>query len=264
MEPIPYALTGYLDAGIPGNDYGTAAWRLTSSPDGCTDVQEAIIPCTTSRPDLAHALLTECQTGDLLRVTGYLTLPDTADGYIRLDVDTLEVLWAVALELDQFQEEENEAEEDGAAEVAGGAETEDRPAWARAIHVLAEALTGLACDPAAGEQPDIGIRIGPVDGNELDSAYCHRIDVTTATAHKLADAIDAMLAVFSSLLPQAGTALDPLALADLTAYFGALDLIELTRDVLNATRPEDKVAVTRALDDLLGDIPVTGFDDSDQ
>ncbi|WP_460074098.1 hypothetical protein [Streptomyces sp. YKOK-I1] len=260
MEPIPYALTGYLDsAGIPGTDLEAAAWRLTSSPEDCTDVQEAIIPCTTSRPDLAHILLTECQTGDLLRVTGHLTLPDTADGRIQMDVDTLEVLWAVALELDQLQEEED----DGEGEDAGVPEPADHAARARAIHVLAEALTGLACDPAAGEQPDVRIHIGPVGGNELD-AYCHSIDVTTAMTHMLADAVDAMLAMVSSLPPQAGDGLDPLALADLAAYFDGLDLTELTRAVLDETRPEDRLAVTRALDSMFGDIPVTGIDDNDQ
>lgn len=56
-------------------------------------VGEAVIPCTTMGPEIAHALLTERQPGDLLRVTGHLTLPGTADGVMRPHADTLEVLW---------------------------------------------------------------------------------------------------------------------------------------------------------------------------
>jgi hypothetical protein len=43
-------------------------------------VEEALIPCTTMQPEIAHAMLTERHPGDLLRVTGHLTLPHTADG----------------------------------------------------------------------------------------------------------------------------------------------------------------------------------------
>ncbi|WP_331730823.1 hypothetical protein [Streptomyces sp. NBC_00016] len=57
--------------------------------------------------------------------------------------------------------------------------------------------------------------------------------------------------------------LDAETIADLTDLFGDLDLIDLTRAVLDATRPEDRVTVTRALDDVLGDIPVPGVEDLD-
>ncbi|MFM9499713.1 hypothetical protein ACKI1Q_39760 [Streptomyces galilaeus] len=73
-----------------------------------------------------------------------------------------------------------------------------------------------------------------------------------------------MLATLNSLPPQAGTGLDPLTIAELTDYFDDLDLTELTRDVLDATLPEDRLAVTRVVDDWFGDIPVTGIDDNDQ
>jgi hypothetical protein len=249
IEPIPFALTGYLDtAAVPGDAVGTASWRLISSPADCAAEEEAVIPCTTSLPDLAHSLLTECQSGDLLRVTGNLTLPDTADGSLRLHADTVEILWE-APPLEQ-------PHEDGPAD--------DHSDRNRAIQALAEALAGLAYERTPGEQPTIRINIGPLGLGGLDVAHCHSIDVTTANTHKLADAVDAMLAMLGSLPPQAGDVLDPLALADLTDYFDDLDLTALTRDVLDAARPEDRVAVTRALDDMFGDIPVTGIDDSDQ
>lgn len=249
MERIPFALTGYLDTdAVPGDAAGTASWRLISSPADCAAEEEAVIPCTTSRPDLAHMLLDECQPSDLLRVTGHLVLPDTADGRIRLDVDTVEVMW----EAPPLPEQPPKGPAD---------DHSDRD---RAIHALAEALTGLAYKPAAGERPDIRINIGPVGLHGLDVAHCHSIDVTTAGTHKLADAVDAMLATLNSLPPQAGTGLDPLTIAELTDYFDDLDLTELTRDVLDATLPEDRLAVTRVVDDWFGDIPVTGIDDNDQ
>lgn len=248
MERIPLALTGYLGTeAVPGDAVGTASWRLISSPADCEAQEEAVIPCTTSRPDLAHLLLTECQPSDLLRVTGHLALPDTADGRIRLDVDTVDVIWEAPAEEQPFERLADEHRERD-----------------RAIQALAEALAGLAYEPATGEQPDIRINIGPVGLHGLDVAHCHSLDVTTANTHKLADAVDAMLATLNSLPPQTGTSLDPLTIAELTDYFDELDLTELTRDVLDVTRPEDRLAVTRALDDVFGDIPVTGIDESDQ
>ncbi|MEU5298019.1 hypothetical protein [Streptomyces umbrinus] len=245
MDPIPFALTGYLDSvAVPGNATGTASWRLTSSPTDCTEEEEAIIPCTTTQPDLAHALLTECQPGDLLRVTGQLALPGTADGSIRLHADTVEILYEAPLS--EPPRDEVPADSHG-----------DRN---RAIHALAEALTDLASKRTPGEQPDIRINIGPVGINGLDVAHCHSIDVTTATSHKLADIVDAL---HDSQAPPED-ALDPQTLDDLTDCFDSLDLTEIKRTVLKATPPEGRIAVTRALDDMFGDIPVTGIEDTDQ
>jgi hypothetical protein len=257
MEPLPYALTGYLDRlPVPGTGIGTAAWRLTSSPDGCTEEQEAVIPCVTSNPDLAHTLLAECQPGDLLRVTGHLTLPDTADGHIRLDADTLEVLPETGLELEELPQEEGE---DGDVP-----ESEEHDERARAVQALTEALAGLSRGPTPGGRPEIRLIIGPIGNSNLDLAHCHSFDVTTAITHKLADAVDAMHCWISSQPPSGLGDLDSQALADLTDFFDDLDLTEITQAVLDAALPENRVAVTRALDDMFGDIPVPGTGDSDQ
>ncbi|GGW78788.1 hypothetical protein GCM10010350_74700 [Streptomyces galilaeus] len=61
-----------------------------------------------------------------------------------------------------------------------------------------------------------------------------------------------------------GTRRRPGAAPARAAHADCLKLTELTRDVLDATRPEDRIAVASALDDWFGDIPVTGIDDSDQ
>ncbi|MER5465850.1 hypothetical protein ABT010_35375 [Streptomyces sp. NPDC002668] len=63
---------------------------ISSPTEDVTD--EVILPCTTGYPRIAHALLTLLKPGDLLRVSGVLTLPDGAEGLVRPAVDTLEVL----------------------------------------------------------------------------------------------------------------------------------------------------------------------------
>ncbi|AXK34666.1 hypothetical protein DVA86_20450 [Streptomyces armeniacus] len=98
MDAIPLALDGYLDAiPSPGATHGTARFRLIASPtDDVAD--ESIWVCATRDPRIAHALLTEIHPGDLLRVTGYLLLPDGTASTARLSVDTLEVLATAPLQ----------------------------------------------------------------------------------------------------------------------------------------------------------------------
>ncbi|MFG2284039.1 hypothetical protein ACGFNQ_35805 [Streptomyces asoensis] len=57
--------------------------------------------------------------------------------------------------------------------------------------------------------------------------------------------------------------LDAETIADLTDLFEDLDLVDLTRAVLDSTQLQDRARVTRALDDVLGDIPVPGMEDLD-
>ncbi len=150
MNAIPLALDGYLAADPePGDRDGTASWRLTCSAGTDHLVEEAVIPCTTMEPDIAHAMLTERQPGDLLRVIGHLTLPDTADGIIRLHADTLEVLWeAPMLDVDRDD-----------TDTATATDTDRN----RAIAALAEALTGFGqAAPGPGQSIRIHIsRLAP-------------------------------------------------------------------------------------------------------
>lgn len=92
MNTAEIVLDGYLDEEtVPGNqECTTARFRLTVSPtDECVD--EMIMPCSVTDPVMAHAVLNELRSGDLLRVTGYLRLPRTPDDVIWLQVVTLEV-----------------------------------------------------------------------------------------------------------------------------------------------------------------------------
>ncbi|MFJ9026506.1 hypothetical protein ACIRPU_42165 [Streptomyces sp. NPDC102259] len=57
--------------------------------------------------------------------------------------------------------------------------------------------------------------------------------------------------------------LDAETIAELTDLFEELDLVDLTRVVLDTTRPEDRGAVIRAIDDVLGDIAIPGVEDID-
>jgi hypothetical protein len=242
MDAIPLALDGYLATEAePGDREGTVSWRLTCSAGTDHLVEEAVIPCTTMEPEIAHALLTERQPGDLLRVIGHLTLPDTADGAIRLHADSLEVLWAAPVL-------------DGDGDDADTATATDADADRnRAIAALAEALTGFG-QAAPGPGQSIRIHISPTGALGSGLEHCHSFDITPDMAHRLADYVDAMNCYLDSERPD-GVVLDPETIADLTELFEDIDLIGLTNAVLNATRPEHRPAVTRAMDDMFGDAP---------
>ncbi|MFI1293343.1 hypothetical protein ACH4VM_33695 [Streptomyces sp. NPDC020792] len=240
MDAIPLALDGYLAADAePGDREDTASWRLNCSAGTDHLVEEAVIPCTTMEPEIAHAMITERQPGDLLRVIGHLTLPDTADGIMLLHAETLEVLWeAPVLDADG---------DDADTATATDADCNS------AIAALAEALTGFG-QAAPGPGQSIRVHISPtgVLGSGLE--HCHSFDVTPAMAHRLADYVDAMSCYLDSERPD-GAVLDPETIADLTELFEDIDLIGLTNAVLNATRPEHRPAVTQAMDDMFGDVP---------
>ncbi|MER6374456.1 hypothetical protein ABT255_40235 [Streptomyces mirabilis] len=92
MDTKPLTVDGYLDTvPTPGDAPYTARFQLIVSP---TDdaVDDVIWSCATSKPGIAHALLTEIQPGDLLHVSGVLTQPNRAAEPARLTVDALEVL----------------------------------------------------------------------------------------------------------------------------------------------------------------------------
>ncbi|MEU4655066.1 hypothetical protein AB0G32_14200 [Streptomyces sp. NPDC023723] len=92
MDTKNLTVDGFLDtAPTPGAAPYTARFQLIVSP---TDdvVDDVSWSCTTSKPGIAHALLTEIQPGDLLHVSGVLTQPDNPAEPARLTVDALEVL----------------------------------------------------------------------------------------------------------------------------------------------------------------------------
>ncbi|MEW2078792.1 hypothetical protein AB0941_35230 [Streptomyces sp. NPDC013433] len=247
MDAIPLVLDGYLTAApVPGDRDGIVCWRLSCSAGTDHLVEEAIIPCTTMEPEIVHALLTERQPGDLLRVTGHLTLPEAASGVIQLHVESLEVLWEAPL----LDADEDEDGRDGDTATVTDAAADRNSALA----ALAEALTSLGHQAAPGPEQSVRIHLSPAGTLGTDLEHCHSIDLTPARAHQLADAIDALNCRLDDR-PDGGVVLDPQTLADLTDLFDDIDLIDLTRTVLTATRPENRPAVTRAMDDMFGDVP---------
>jgi hypothetical protein len=258
MDVIPLALDGYLTADpVPGDRDGTVCWRLSCSAGTDHMAEEAIIPCTTMEPEIVHALLTERQPGDLLRVTGHLTLPATAGGVIQLHVDTLEVLWEAPL-LDA-EETEDGGNSEGSGDTAVADPDADRNS---AIAALAEALTSLGHQAAPGPEQSVRIHLSPTGALGTGLEHCHSIDLTPARAHQLADAVDALNCQLDDDRPDRGVVLDSQTIADLTDLFDDIDLIDLTNAVLNATRPENRPQVTQAMDDMFGDAPAP--DDTDR
>ncbi|MGJ5899336.1 hypothetical protein ACSCBZ_46470 [Streptomyces niveiscabiei] len=239
MDAIPLALDGYLSAEpVFGEQDGTACWRLTCSP---TDrlVDDATIPCASRNPHVVNALFTECRPGDLLRVTGHLTLPDNAGGGLRLQADTLEILW----EAPELDTPDNDADT-----AATSAETDRNTA----IEALAVALTGLAGEP--GPEASIRIYISPTGILGTGLEHCHSIEIPPVLAHQLADQADAMGCYLDSERPDTGTVLDSQTIADITELFEDIDLVSLTGAVLSSTRPEHRPKVTQAIDDMFGDV----------
>ncbi|MFE3381316.1 hypothetical protein [Streptomyces anulatus] len=57
--------------------------------------------------------------------------------------------------------------------------------------------------------------------------------------------------------------LDPLLVADLEDHFAEIDLDDLTRQTLNQAQPSERLAVTRAIDDMFGHIPHWDAEDGD-
>jgi hypothetical protein len=250
FDSLPITFEGHLnEEPVPGNTPGTAFWRLVSThTERITD--QVIMPCTTSDPEMAYLLLNELEQGDLLRVTGHLILPNTAAGTFRLQIEALEVLW--------------EAPTLGSPEDTDTATDDNGPDADRnsAIHALADALTGLGWNATPGPGHSIRLYISPNGARGDGLEHCKSISITPARAHKLADAIDALNASEESEQPQPETTLNPEALKDLEKYFNEVDFTALTGDVLNGTRPENRAAVTQAMDDLLPAPP--GTEDTDQ
>ncbi|MFD7004121.1 hypothetical protein ACFWA5_49875 [Streptomyces mirabilis] len=75
---------------------GTATFDLIVRPadadTAATDTPDTVVSCTSAAPQITHALLTDIQPGDLLRVTGMLVQPQAPGEAARLTVHGLEVL----------------------------------------------------------------------------------------------------------------------------------------------------------------------------
>lgn len=92
-----YVVDGWVDEPpAPGAGRNTALFDLVVRPDDIDllpdDAPDTVIACTSAQARITRELLTVVQPGDLVRVTGTLTLPQRPGVPARLTVDVLEVL----------------------------------------------------------------------------------------------------------------------------------------------------------------------------
>ncbi|WP_331732430.1 hypothetical protein [Streptomyces sp. NBC_00989] len=87
-------LDGYLDDGTLPDGLAAEApvrFQLVVSPTE-DRIDELVMPCTVTNPELAYAVVNDLGANDLLRVSGHLLLPhDPRDG-IRLEVSAIRAL----------------------------------------------------------------------------------------------------------------------------------------------------------------------------
>jgi hypothetical protein len=96
MDTTHVAVDGWVDAIPAPGPRGTATFDLIVRPadadTAATDTPDTVVSCTSGAPQITHALLTDIQPGDLLRVTGMLVQPQAPGEAARLTVHGLEVL----------------------------------------------------------------------------------------------------------------------------------------------------------------------------
>ncbi|WP_399553841.1 hypothetical protein OG473_39915 (plasmid) [Streptomyces anulatus] len=106
------------------------------------------------------------------------------------------------------------------------------------------------------QTPATRIQVRTADGTLIGEAL-----LSARSTDEAALAISAV-AEYALVMPadyQAGRTttpeLDPLLVADLEDHFADVDLDDLTRQTLNQAQPSERLAVTRAIDDMFGHIP---------
>ena len=124
----------------------------------------------------------------------------------------------------------------------------------KAIDRLAEALQELGYTGRISINPDARLLIGPGKTDFQDVSHLHVIGLSADVVELLADAVEKLLGC--ELYAAAAAVVQHNQMAKhVDDVFAGIDLNELTTAVLNETAPQDRLTVTRALDDLFGAIP---------
>ncbi|MFF2520112.1 hypothetical protein [Streptomyces sp. NPDC058086] len=96
MDTIHVAVDGWVDAIPAPGPRGTATFdlivRAADADTAVTETPDTVVSCTSGAPQITHALLTDIQPGDLVRVSGSLVQPQAPGEAARLTVHCLEVL----------------------------------------------------------------------------------------------------------------------------------------------------------------------------
>ncbi|PVC80637.1 hypothetical protein DBP19_36475 [Streptomyces sp. CS090A] len=114
------------------------------------------------------------------------------------------------------------------------------------------------------QTPATRIQIRTADGQLVGEALlsARSTDETALAISAVAEYALAMPADYQAGRTSEVT-LDPLLIADLEDHFADVDLDDLTRTALNGAAPADRMAVTRAIDDMFGHIPHWDAEDGD-
>lgn len=146
-----------------------------------------------------------------------------------------------------------------------------------ALAHLAEAVHLLAAINPSDDLPQVRMNLGPIGLTGDDVGNCYSIDLTPKQAEGLADAVDSMHAYLGSqpatpihpeTIPSGEWGADAVAQNDTDVWdevndlFGELDLVAITKDVID-DRAVSKLAVTLALDSLVGEISDAYADEDD-
>ncbi|MGW1814115.1 hypothetical protein ACWCQM_11215 [Streptomyces sp. NPDC002125] len=121
-----------------------------------------------------------------------------------------------------------------------------------AIHNLN--MADYQTDPTG--QPVVRLTIRTMDGEFVGEVQLGQ-RATTETTNAVSVVAEYALAKPST--PD----LHPKAVADLIDMFDNLDLVDLTKSVLNAVTPTGRLAATQAIDDMFGHIPHPGAENGD-
>ncbi|MCX4886079.1 hypothetical protein [Streptomyces sp. NBC_00847] len=125
----------------------------------------------------------------------------------------------------------------------------------QAVDRLAAALHELAYQGRTSITPDVRMLLSPGQPTTEDARHLHAIGLSAEIVELLAEAVEKLTAdrgLYDAVSEvaqhiQMGRAVD--------AVFTAPDLNRITKAVLNETAPQDRAAVTHALDAMFGDIP---------
>jgi hypothetical protein len=143
----------------------------------------------------------------------------------------------------------------------------DRDRILKAVDRLADALAELAYTDRISSRPDIRMLLTPDEPTSTEVRHMHAVGLTPEMAELLAEAAERLIASRSVPQPpdpfnaQVFALAKPELAAEINNAFAGIDLTEITRAVLADPDPHNRMTVTRALDDMFGDIPQEAEDD---
>lgn len=146
----------------------------------------------------------------------------------------------------------------------------DRDRILRAVDRLADALAELSYTDRISITPAVRLFMAPNEPTTEEARHLHAIGFTPELAELLAETVEQLLIDRARTAEFVGAAHDyafaamrPELVNDIDSAFAGLDLTELTRTVLDDTAPQDRMAVTRALDAMFGDHATEDEDDQE-